>query len=48
MKIKTKIKKMKSLDLKNAQFNVIRYRIERIQKRNPKLYSNVSYSEIII
>lgn len=41
-----KIKKMKTLNLKVAQFNVMRYRIDQIHKRNPKLYmTNVSYSK---
>ena len=41
-----KIKKMKTLNLKVAQFNVMRYRIDQIHKRNPKLYmTNASYSK---
>ena len=43
---KNKIKKMKTLSLKVAQFNAMRYRIEQIQKRNPKLYkTNVNNSQ---
>ena len=45
-KIRTNIQKVKTLNLKVAQFNVMRYRIEQIRKRNPKLYiTNVSYSK---
>ena len=43
---KIKTKKIKTLNLKVAQFNVMRYRIEQIQKRNPKLYrSNLNNSK---
>ena len=43
---KNKIKKMKTLSLKVAQFNAMRYRIEQIQKRNPKLYkTNLNNSQ---
>ena len=45
IKNKTKIKKMKTLNLRVAQFNAMRYRIEKIQKRSPKLYMNISYSK---
>ena len=41
-----KIKRLKTLSLKVAQFNSIRYRMEKIHKRNPKLYRmNASYSK---
>ena len=37
---------MKTLNLKVAQFNMMRYRLENLQKRNPKLYRmNVSNSQ---
>ena len=45
IKNKTKIKKMKTLNLRVAQFNSMRYRIEKLQKRSPKLYMNISYSK---
>ena len=41
-----KIKRLKTLNLKEAQFNSMRYRIEKIHNRNPKLYRmNASYSK---
>ena len=46
LKSRNKIQKIKTLNLKVAQFNVMRYRIEQIRKRNPKLYmTNASYSK---
>ena len=43
---KIKLKKKKISSLKVAQFNMMRYRLENLQKRNPKLYMmNISNSQ---
>ena len=43
---KIKIKKLKTSSLKVAQFNMMRYRIENLKKRSPKLYMmNISNSQ---
>ena len=43
---KIKIKKMKTSSLKVAQFNMMKYRLENLKKRNPKLYMmNISNSQ---
>ena len=43
---KIKITKIKTSSLKVAQFNMMRYRLENLQKRNPKLYMmNISNSQ---
>ena len=45
-KIRIKIKKTKTTNLKVAQFNMMRYRLENLQKRNHKLYKmNISNTQ---